>query len=66
MDDGLVEKVARAMTVATGRDPDDRVPRTGYREDRENLIPRWHFNVEWARRHIAAAQVLGATIIQPD
>ena len=60
MDEDRIEKVARAMTVALGFDPDETVPRIGYDKDRDNLIPRWYFNVEWARRHIAAMEALTA------
>jgi hypothetical protein len=56
----LIEKVARAMTVAAAVDPDEMVPRSGYGHDKNNRIPRWHFNIEWARRHIAAARALGS------
>ena len=58
MDQALVEKVARAMTVGVGRDPDEMVPRSGYAADKNNLIPRWYFNIEWAQRHIAATSAL--------
>lgn len=52
--DPKVEQVARAMCKAVGRDPDTMTPRSGFKEDENNLIPRWYFEVEWAKRAIAA------------
>lgn len=66
MNEQLIEKVARAMTAAFGVGPDELVPRSGYSADERNLIPRWHFNREWAQRHIAAAQVLGLNLQELD
>lgn len=52
----LVEKVARAMCVARGMDP-DQLHKIGY-GDTEQTLPYWKMQVEWAERHIAAVLVL--------
>ena len=53
-----IELIARVMTKACGRDPDEKIPRTGYPEDKNNLIPRWYFCIEPATMHIAATIAL--------
>lgn len=54
MNDKLIEKVARAMTIANGYNPDEMIPRSGYSKDTGDLVERWRFDVEWAKRHLAA------------
>ncbi len=55
-DKSLVERVARAMVVAFGKDPDELRPATGYSD--AQMIPRWWHEIEWAKRHIAANAAL--------
>ncbi len=51
----MIETVARAMTAARGHDPDEMVPVSDHPIDKNNLIPRWVFDRELARKHIAAS-----------
>jgi hypothetical protein len=58
MSEELIEKVARAMAVALGRDPDE-VHTIGLGDARRS-VPYWQMQREWAVRHIAARAVLDA------
>jgi hypothetical protein len=55
-DGDQVERVARAMVRALGRNPDEVVPETGYADARP--VPRWYKEIEWAKRSIAASEAL--------
>ena len=50
-----IEKVARAMSAGLGFNPDDLAPETGYPGAR--VIPRWRKEIEYAKRHLAAANL---------
>lgn len=58
MSEELIEKVARAMAVALGRDPDE-IHTIGMDEARRS-VPYWQMQREWAIRHIAACTLLDA------
>lgn len=56
MTEELIEKVARAMAIAMGRDPDE-LHTIGMDEARRT-VPYWVMQREWAIRHLAAQEVL--------
>lgn len=53
-DEQLLERIAREMSRSNGYDPDELTPTTGY----SLLIPRWHQEMEWAARFLAAYRLM--------
>lgn len=56
IDPRKIEVVARMMTHATGRDPDEKVSAPFFADGRE--VPAWHLQVDSARRFIAGYETM--------